>query len=238
MTDKSILRIKAKRLGTISEVTSLLIDLEIAYNSIQAFHYIIKEVASNRNKNVQQFINNFIRMYVAQQAINKSNTLSPSVDKILLKEFKQTFDQKKKELPNLLELKNSIEIDKIIPPDDRLYISKVIIEPLGFWEVIGSFNALEQIRGYLKDRHERKKHNKYQNTEEVKAAHFEIEDRTNKQIIGHIHTLKSIGYSDEKIKPLVTSMLIKPLEKLGMYQDTKQIEGPIENIIPFFAHKS
>lgn len=236
MAEKSILRIKAKRLGTISEVTSLLTDLEIAYNSIQAFHYIIKSVASNRNKNVQQLINNFIRMYVAQQANNKNN--SPAVDKTLLKEFKQMFDQKKKELPNLLELKNTIEMDKIVLPNDQLYISKVIIEPLGFWEVIGNFNALEQIRGYLKDRHERKIQNKYQNTEDVKATSFEIEDRTNKQINEHILTLKRIGYTDEKIKPLVASMLVKPLEKLGMYQDTKQIEGPIENIIPLVAYKS
>lgn len=233
MTEKSILRIKAKRLGTISEVTSLLTDLEIAYNSIQAFNYIIKAVASSRNKNIQQFINNFIRKYVEQQANNDSH--SSLVDKTLLKEFKHTFDQKKKELPNLLELKNAIEIDKIILPNDRLYISKVIIEPLGFWEVIGSFNALEQIRGYLKDRYERKRQNKYQNREDVKAASFEIEDRTDKQINDHIHTLKIIGYTDEKIKPLVASMLIKPLEKLGMYQDTKQIEGPIENIMPFVA---
>ena len=233
MGEKSKLRIKAQRLGTIAEVTSLLTDLESAYNSIQAFDYIVNAIASDRSKNLQQFINAFIKTYVKEHANNKDMSDKSSIDRNLLKGFKYTFDKKKRELPNLLELQNIIQIDKIVLPNDKLYLSKIIIESPGFWEVIGSFNALEQIREYLKDRYAQKKANKYSSKQEAEIVSFEIEDRTNKQINERIGALKKIGYTDEKIKPLVASMLIKPLEKLGKYQDTKQIEEPVESITPF-----
>lgn len=42
-------------------------------------------------------------------------------------------------------------------PDDRLELRRISIESPGFWEFFGALNPLQQIREYLKDRHERRK---------------------------------------------------------------------------------
>lgn len=45
-TETSSLKIKAERLGTVSEVTALLQDLELAYNSIYVFDFLVDSLAN------------------------------------------------------------------------------------------------------------------------------------------------------------------------------------------------
>ena len=138
------------------------------------------------------------------------------------------FSRPKETLPNLLELQSKIDIDKIILPSDRLFISKVNIQSPGFWEVLGSLNPLQQIREYIKDRHERKKDDKYRSRQEEEIGELEIEERKNRIINQRIETLRGLGYSNTDIRQLVMAMVIEPLNKLGRHQDNGQIEGPDE----------
>ena len=52
--------------------------------------------------------------------------------------------------------------------DDELGLDlvSVVIESPGFWEFIGALNPLEQLRGYLVERHERMKDREYRNDAE------------------------------------------------------------------------
>lgn len=61
-TEISSLRIKAEKLGPISEVTSLLFDLETAYNSIYAFDFLIDTLVSHRERNFRQIDERFHRL--------------------------------------------------------------------------------------------------------------------------------------------------------------------------------
>lgn len=110
-------------------------------------------------------------------------------------------------------------------PSDRLIISKVNIQSPGFWEVIGSLNPLQQIREYIKDRHERKKDKNYRCRQEEELKELEIQERKDKIVNERIKTLKELGYSDIEIRQLVTSMVIQPLNRLGQHQDNGQIDG-------------
>jgi len=67
------------------------------------------------------------------------------------------FRRTKNLLSNLIDLQNKVNFENIVLPSERLFFSKVNIQSPGFWEVMGSLNPLQQIREYLKDRHERKK---------------------------------------------------------------------------------
>lgn len=71
-------------------------------------------------------------------------------------------------LPTLIEIQNEINIDSAVLRDDRLIILKVNIQSPDFWEVIGSLNPLEQIREFLKDRHERKIDDHYRSRAKIR----------------------------------------------------------------------
>jgi len=147
------LRIKAERIGTVSEIRSLLADLENAYNSIYLFNMIVDsiEVEStpkriiDRAKHFRKYWNEF------------TGAKSIDYDPLYLEIFWGDPYFNKAVLPNLLELQTKLDKDNIIPQDERLVISKVTFQSPGFWEFLGSLNPLEQIREYLKDRHERQK---------------------------------------------------------------------------------
>jgi len=227
-TEISSLRIKAERLGTVSEVTSLLTDLEGAYNSIYAFDFLVDTLAYDREREFKQVDERFhrLRKYWKDVSNRKEYPLDPLMYEMFFEEF--AFGRQASALPNLLELQSKIDIDKIVLPSERLFISKVNIQSPGFWEVLGSLNPLQQIREYIKDRHERKKDNNYRSRQEEEIAELEIQERKDRIINQRIQTLKGFGYSDIEIRQLVTTMVIQPLTKLGRYQDNGQIEGPDE----------
>ncbi|MHA8072737.1 hypothetical protein V7S77_12520 [Aquirufa ecclesiirivi] len=227
-TELTSLRIKAERLGTVSEVTTLLIDLEFAYNSIYAFDFIVDSLSYDRERKLKQVDERFhrLRKYWKEFSIRKDYPFDPFMYEMFFEEY--AFNKPKDILPNLLELQGKIDIDKIILPSDRLIISKVNIQSPGFWEVLGSLNPLQQIREYIKDRHERKKDEKYRSRQEEEIGELEIQERRDRIINQRIKTLRGLGYSDAEIRQFVTAMVIQPLNRLGSHQDNGQIVGPDE----------
>lgn len=115
------------------------------------------------------------------------------------------------------------EVREVIMPNERLIINKVSIESPGFWEFLGSINPLQQIREYLKDRHERRKDKEWRERLEEKKMELENLSLQNKIVGERIEILKSIGYSNEGIRRVVSRHLYEPLKKLDKYQDTEMI---------------
>lgn len=228
VTETSSLRIKAEKLGTISEVTTLLFDLDVSYNSIYAFDFLVDTLVNDRERNFRQVDDRFhrLRKYWKEFSNRKDFPFDPFLYEMFFEDY--AFQRPKGNLPNLLELQSKIDIEKIVLPSDRLIISKVNIQSPGFWEVLGSLNPLQQIREYLKDRHERKKDNKYKSRQEEELAELEITKQRDNIINQRIATLRGLGYSDVEIRQLVTTMVIQPLNRLGRHQDNGLIEGPDE----------
>lgn len=231
-TEKASLKIIAERLGTVSEVTTLLIDLEAAYNSIYAFDFLVDTLVYDRERKHEQVDERFdrLRKYWKDFSNRKDFPLDPFMYEMLFEEY--AFSRSKDTLTNLLELQSKIDIEKIVLPSDRLIISKVNIQSLGFWEVLGSLNPLQQIREYIKDRHERKKDKEYRCRQEEEIGELEIQERKDRIINQRIETLRGLGYSDGEIRQFVTAMVIQPLRRLGNHQDNGQIEGPDEIEVP------
>lgn len=224
-SEKSSLRIKAERLGTVTEVTSLLTDLESAYNSIYAFNFLVDSLVYDRERILKQVDERFhrLRNNWKEFSFRKDYSFDPILYAMFFEEY--AFRGPKDFLPNLLEFQSTIVIDKVVLPGDRLYISKVNIQSPGFWEVLGSLNPLQQIREYIKDRHERNKDNNYRCRQEEEIGELEIKERRNRILNQRIETLKGLGYSDSEIRQLVMSMIVEPLNRLGRHQDNGQIEG-------------
>lgn len=227
-TEITSLKIKAERLGTVSEVTTFLKDLEAAYNSIYAFDFLVETLAYDRVRKLKQVDERFhrLRRYWKESSNRKDYPFDPFIYEMFFEEY--AFNRPIDNLPNLLELQSKIDIDKIILQSDRLIISKVNIQSPGFWEVLGSLNPLQQIREYIKDRHERKKDEKYRSRQEEEIGELEIQERKDRIINQRIETLRGLGYSDAEIRQLVTAMVIQPLNRLDNHQDNGQIEGPDE----------
>jgi hypothetical protein len=227
-TELTSLKIKAERLGTVSEVTTLLTDLESAYNSIYVFDFIVDSLSYDRERKLKQVNERFLRLrkYWKEFSIRNDYPFDQFMYEMFFEEY--AFNRPKDNLPNLFELQGKIDIDKIILPSDRLIISKVNIQSPGFWEVLGSLNPLQQIREYIKDRHERKKDENYRSRQEEEIGELEIQERKDKLINQRIETLRRLGYSDAEIRQFVTAMVIQPLNRLGNHQDNGQIEGPDE----------
>ncbi len=192
------LRIKAEKLGTVSEVTTLLNDLEFVYNSIYSFDFFVETIRRER--------------------IYKKDK----------KPFFRLKEYYKNTLPNLINFQNEIDISSIVLPSDKLYISKVNIQSPGFWEVLGVLNPLQHIKEYLQDRHERKKDKQYRSRQEEELGELEISERKNQILNQQIEILKTAGYSDLEIRQFVTKMVLEPLNRLGKLQDIGQIEAPDE----------
>ena len=227
-TEITSLRIKAERLGTVSEVICLLKGFETAYNSIYAFDFLVDTLFYDRERKLKQVDERFhiLRKYWEDFSKQKDFPFNPFMYEMFFEEY--AFSRSKDTLPNLLELQSKIDIEKIVLPSDRLIISKVNIQSPGFWEVLGSLNPLQQIREYIKDRHERKKDDQYRSRQEEEIGNLEIEERRNRIINQRIEILRELGYSDAEIRQLVMAMVIEPLNRLGQHQDNGQIEGPDE----------
>lgn len=224
-TETTTLRIKAEKLGTVTEVKTLLADLENAYNSIYAFDFLVDSIIYDRERNFRQLDERFHRMrrYWKEFSNRKEFPYDPFFFELF---WEDNLNRQQNILPNLLELQSKIDIEKIILPSDRLVISKVNIQSPGFWEFLGGLNPLQQIREYIKDRHERKKDKDYRSRQEEELGELSIEEKRNNIINQRIDMLKKVGYSDIEIRQLVTAMVITPLKQLDKHQDNGQIEGP------------
>jgi hypothetical protein len=224
-TETTTLRIKAEKLGTVTEVKTLLADLENAYNSIYAFDFLVDSIIYDRERNFRQLDERFHRMrrYWKEFSNRKEFPYDPFFFELF---WEDNLNRQQNILPNLLELQSKIDIEKIILPSDRLVISKVNIQSPGFWEFLGGLNPLQQIREYIKDRYERKKDKDYRSRQEEELGELSIEEKRNNIINQRIDMLKKVGYSDIEIRQLVTAMVITPLKQLDKHQDNGQIEGP------------
>src|SRR5690606_11924323 len=105
---------------------------------------------------------------------------------------------------SLLELQTKLDFEKIILPSDALVINRVNIQSPGFWEFLGSLNPLQQIREFLKDRHERKKDKKYRSRQEEELGDLSIMEKKNNIVNQRIEILKGLGYPEAEIRQLVS----------------------------------
>ncbi|MBK8850163.1 MAG: tetratricopeptide repeat protein [Saprospiraceae bacterium] len=115
-------------------------------------------------------------------------------------------------------------LDSYLPINRQLYLNSVQISSPGFWEFLGSLNPLEQVREYLKDRHERKKDTDYKNKIEKAKGHIEIEQQINKVILERIEILKGLGYKEKDIRENYDK-LVKPIEKLKELENGQLISA-------------
>lgn len=205
MKEITTIQIEAKRLGTVSEVTNMLTDLETAYNKLYAFDYIVD-------------------VLIERPSLLERRSIERSIEKRRIAERRSRGRSRRSIHYYILEFESKTDINKIILPDERLVISKVNIQTPGFWEFMGAINPLEQIRKYLRDRHKRTKDCRYRNRQEEEIRDLEIMGKENKVIQGRIRILKKLGYNEDEIRRLLMSMVVKPLNKLGQHQDNGQIE--------------
>jgi len=196
-----VLRIRALRGGTITEVSNFLSDVDRAYSSVYLFS---RSVAHWKWR----------RRYWRRLAPFPEEFLWGSLDEGNLW-AEVTPDQ--------------------VPPTYRLELHAVSIHSPGFWEFMGGLNPLQQLREFLKDRHERRKDREYRELAEKDRLRLDNE-LLQRQILeketgilrDQIAILREIGLGDGKLQELVWSKIGIPLSRLGEHQDRGLIEGPVE----------
>lgn len=113
-----------------------------------------------------------------------------------------------------------------ILPENRLTITKVVIQSPGFWEIMGTFNPLQQLKEYLKDRYESRKGKEWHEQTEMGKAILEdqliqrqLYESENRPVRVRIEIFRAIGFSNEEIRELIWTNVGKPLMELGKHQD-------------------
>jgi hypothetical protein len=124
-----------------------------------------------------------------------------------------------------------------IYPEDQLEITRITIRSAGWVELLGSLNPLQQIREYLKDRHERKKDKAWRwETEkqraqaEVKILHLQAERERIGAIKDFNDLLEHIDISPEQRRKILWERVGVPLARLGHHQDTGLLGSQNDNI--------
>ncbi|RDK82776.1 hypothetical protein [Marinirhabdus gelatinilytica] len=220
------LKVKADKLGTVEEVIEFLSVFQNVYKSIYAFEFIVQMLENEHERNLMYEKKRFNKImdYWGESSGRRRFWIDPKFYEI----FSNEFNADSKRRSNLLDLQNQISFDKLILPSDSLKINKVNIQSPGFWEFLGSLNPLQQIREYLKDRHERIKDKNYRSRQEEQIGELEITEKQTRILNGRIETLKSLGFSDIEIRQMVNSLIQEPLNRLNKFQDNGQIETPEE----------
>jgi hypothetical protein len=226
-----ILKLKAERLGSVTEVKEFLTDLENAYNGIYYFAYLTDLLQRRYESNLK---------WADEERILEKYYKDPYFTDMFIRSRLKCNEP----LLSIVELQSQLSTIDIIPPTERLIISRVNIQSPGFWEFLGGLNPLQQIREYLKDSHERKKDTEYRKEQERKMRDLEIKEKEaqierdriktaleiremqNNIMKQEIDLLKSIGYSDAEVQPILIEKVYKPLKQLESHQDTKLIEYP------------
>lgn len=227
MTEElSVLSIKAERLGSVKEVKQLLTDFENVYNHLYTFEIIIDSLYNTQERQIQISENRIHRWRKMWK--DYSNRKESPFDHFFFEMIYKDYFDRMQYIPktNLIELQSKIDFDKIILPGDRLQLSRINIQSPGFWEFLGALNPLQQIREYLKDRHERKKDKAYRNRQEEEKGELEILTQRDGIINRRIGMLRELGYTETEIRQFVFLMVTQPLNILGRQQDNGFIEGP------------
>lgn len=122
-------------------------------------------------------------------------------------------------------------------PPDQLEITKINIQSPGWIELCASLNPLQQIREYLKDRHERKKDKewKWKSEKEREIAELDIlciqadRERT-KGIREFYELLDSMDMPREEKKKILWERIGQPLSRLARHQDTGFLGSQNDNV--------
>ncbi|WP_145960990.1 hypothetical protein [Sphingosinithalassobacter portus] len=127
--------------------------------------------------------------------------------------------------------------DGAIYPKDQLEIAAISIHSPGWVELIGSLNPLQQIREYLKDRHERKKDRAWRSETEKHRALVELEilrlqaERERTGVISDFYELlERMDISPEERQRILWDRLGKPMSQLAHHQDTGLLGSQNDNI--------
>ena len=102
-TEKTSLRIKAERLGNVSDVVNLLTDIEKAYNSIYAFEFLVNTLSNDIERKYRQYDERYHRYRKLSKEFQnrKEFPYDPFFYEMFFEEF--FFNRPLDVLPNLLE---------------------------------------------------------------------------------------------------------------------------------------
>jgi hypothetical protein len=111
-------------------------------------------------------------------------------------------------------------------PKDRLEISRISINSPGWMELVGALNPLQQIREYLKDRHERRTDRSWRDATEKERALLEnavlreqVEREKLSTIKGFYDLLEHMDISPEARQRILWERLGPVMMRLGRHQD-------------------
>ncbi len=110
--------------------------------------------------------------------------------------------------------------DSLVSRQHRLVLVRVQLKSPGSWDIAGIGAALEVVRKFLSDRHERRKDREYREPLERERLTLENEILKTKAIESRIQLAKQLGATDEDLAPLTNELLFKPLDELGRFQDS------------------
>lgn len=124
-----------------------------------------------------------------------------------------------------------------IYPPDQLEITRITIQSPGWIELCASFNPLQQLREYLKDRHERKKDKEWRWETEKQRALAELDvlrlqaerERTG-AISDFYELLKRMDISPEQRQKILWERVGTPLARLARHQDSGLLGSQNDNI--------
>lgn len=122
-------------------------------------------------------------------------------------------------------------------PADQLEITRISIRSAGWLEALASLNPLQQMREYLKDRHERQQDKDWRSATQKDKAILEnevLQAQAERERIGVIRDynalLEEVGFSPEERKRMIWERLGPPLSLLGRHQDTGLLGSQNDNV--------
>lgn len=124
-----------------------------------------------------------------------------------------------------------------IYPPDQLEITKIKIQSPGWIEFLASLNPLQQIREYLKDRHERKKDKDWRSENEKDRAFIELdilkiqaEQARTGAIRDFYELLEHMDIRSDERQRILWEHVGAPLARLGRHQDSGLLGSQNDNI--------
>jgi hypothetical protein len=125
--------------------------------------------------------------------------------------------------------------DDFVLPSERLQLQRVEIHSPGIWEFLGGLNPIQQLREYLKDRHERRKDREYREAAEKERLQLENEhllrDLMQKEtsiLQAQLSVMREFGIDEKELSHMVWSRIGAPLSDLNKHQDSGLIGRPID----------
>jgi hypothetical protein len=215
------IHLDTERLGTIKEVTSFLLELENVYNHIYVFEYIVDSLPADIFQRITN-IDKTERFWAEAFKETRYKNFRDYYERYFSTLYLYDLDHHRF-LPPLKNYYENVDLNYLVLEKEQLILSKVNIQSPGFWEVLGSLGPLTQIREYLKDRHERKKDKQFRTAQEERKGELDIVEKEDELLKNKISILKSLGYTDAEIRPMVAALITRPLARLARFQDNGQL---------------